>query len=89
MGIGSGKIMGIQAGRLNPLDRGTFQRLRLARRQGAEEEFEVNRLFRVIVDDFFKEGADLDGHSQLFLDFPDQTGLEGFSGFTFAAGKFP
>ena len=73
----------------NPVDGGAIQRLRFATQDLADEEFQMDGFFRIIVDDFLEQFADGNIHAELLPDFTNKTFFKSFTGFTFAAGKFP
>ena len=78
-----------QPGVAGPLHRRAVQRLRLAGNDFADEEFQVDGFFRVVVGDFREQPADGDCHAQLLTDFADEALLKGFARLALAAGKFP
>ena len=73
----------------HPFDRRATERLGFATYQPANEKFQVDRLFRVSVCDFFEKFANGRFHAEFLAQFANQASLESLVRFAFAAGKFP
>lgn len=88
-GIGGGKFKPGQFRRARPADGGAIQRLRFAGQKPADEEFQADGFFGIVVDNFLKQFADGNFHAEFLADFADEALLKSFAGFQLAAGKFP
>jgi hypothetical protein len=87
--IRGGEGVRCQPGGINPFERGTTERLRLADEEIGEKELQSHGLVRVGVGEVGEERAGAGGNAKFFVEFALEALLEGFSGFAFAAGEFP
>ena len=81
--------MGGKFGRFNPFHRGAINWLRFARNNFADEKFQVDGFFRVVVGDFLKQFTNGNFHTEFLTDFADKALLKSFARLALAAGKFP
>ncbi len=63
---------------VNPFHGGAIQRLRFAGQKLAEEKFQMDGFFGVVVADFLEQFADGNFHAQFLADFADEALLETF-----------
>ena len=78
-----------QSGFANPLHGRTVERLRFARQKFADEKFQVDGFFRIVVENFLEQFADGNLHAQLLADLADEAFLKRFARLALAAGEFP
>lgn len=78
-----------QAGFGDPFDGGAIERLRLARQQGAAEEFQVDRLLGIRVGNLGEQVAHGNRDPKFLADFPNQTLLWGLPRLALAARELP
>ena len=72
-----------------PLVRGTADGTRLTLGQTAEEEFQVNGFFGVVMGDLLERLAKRNLDAQFLAEFADEAFLEALARLAFAAGEFP
>ena len=72
-----------------PLESSAANGPRLSRGPAAEEEFQVNGFFGVVVGDFLEQLAKRNLDAQFLAKFPHEATLKRLARLAFAAGEFP
>jgi hypothetical protein len=84
-----GKLKFVQFGFFNPFYFRAIKRLRFAGNDFADEKFQADGFFRVVVKNLFKQFADRNLHAGFLADFADEALFKSFVRLALAAGKFP